>query len=88
MNALCCIVSLCKDISMLMMFGIIIKCVQMLQINYTYFINNCSGVYMLNLVYNIVIYNEFSHCLLYNSSHYSRLLGRVCSVCQFRSLCI
>ena len=34
MNALCHIVSLCKDVLMLMMFGIVIKWVQMLQINY------------------------------------------------------
>ena len=90
MNVLCHIVSLCKDVLMLMMFGIVIKCVQMLQIHYTKFINNCFGVYILNLVYNIVIFNEFSHYLLYNSSHSSLLLGRVCNVCvcQFRSLCI
>ena len=35
MNALCHIVSLCKDVLMLMMFGIVRKYVQMLQINYT-----------------------------------------------------
>ena len=42
-------------------------------------------MYILNLVYNIGIYNEFSHCLLYNSSHFSLLLGRVFNVhvCQF-----
>ena len=37
-------------------------------------------MYILNLVYNIVIYNEFSHCLLYTSSHSSLLLGRVCNI--------
>ena len=39
---------------------------------------------------NIVMYKEFTHCLLYNSSHSSLLLGRVDNVrvCQFRSLCV
>ena len=37
-------------------------------------------MYIHNLVYNIVMYNEFSHCLLYNSSHSSLLHSRVCNV--------
>ena len=47
-------------------------------------------MYIHNLVDNIVIYNEFSHCLLYNSCHSSLLHGRVCNVrvCQFRNLCV
>ena len=43
---------------------------------------------MLNLVYNIVIYNEFSHCLLYNSSHFSLLLGRVFNVHSSKKLIV
>ena len=89
MNVLCHIVSLCKDVLMLMMFGIVIKCVQMLQIHYTKFINNCFGVYILNLVYNIVIFNEFSHYLLYNSSHSSCYsAGYAMCVCVSFGACV
>ena len=71
MNALCHVVSLCKDVWY--RYKMCTNVTDELYIIYKQLV----WVYILNLVYNIVIYNEFSYCLLYNLSHFSLLLGRM-----------